>query len=153
MWRGSSRRNLPSKNKSRILHPATRKQWPEKLPMTLQMLCAIRRDDARNPEDTFCAEARPRSHTCPEGSSRHTHGRVEAARDPEYTPYDPSDAAAAEIQIDAHRICMDSATGGIDDLVFKKSARVPEEAPCETGGAARIDVRARGEVLATGGSK
>jgi hypothetical protein len=64
-----------------------------------------------------------------------------------------SDAAAAEIQIDAQRIFMDSATGGIDDLVEKTNVRVPEETPCEPGGAARIDVRARGEVLATGGSK
>ena len=58
-----------------------------------------------------------------------TNGRVDAARDPEYTPYDPSDAAAAEIQIDAHRIFMDSATGGIDDLVEKTNVRVPEETP------------------------
>ena len=51
-----------------------------------------------------------------------TNGRVEAARDPEYTAYDPSDAAAAEIQISAQRIFMDSAIGGIDGLVEKKTS-------------------------------
>jgi hypothetical protein len=51
-----------------------------------------------------------------------TDGRVETARDPEYTLCDPSDAAAAEIQIDAQRIFMDSATGGIDDLVEKQTS-------------------------------